>query len=89
MSNYDNPEKATVSESEVVPTPEIARRLNSSERTAQRAISRGDIPSVQFGRRKVVLRAVFEHFMRGEVAIHGRGRFAVTGSDAAVRSDAA
>jgi hypothetical protein len=68
------PTKDTLNESktqaaETVPPEEVAKRLlgRGSARTGQRAIDRGDIPSVQMGRRKIVLRAPFERFMRGEL----------------------
>ena len=68
------PTKDTLNESktqaaETVPPEEVAKRLlgRGSARTGQRAIDRGEIPSVTCGRRRIVLRAVFEKFMRGEL----------------------
>ena len=60
---------------------EMAERLGTSERSAMRAVERGEIPSFPIGRRRIVPRILFEKMMRGElIAIEAIARVQDYGS---------
>ncbi len=55
-----------IEKSEFVSMSEVGERLDKSERSAYRAVKRGEIPSFRVGRRWFVPRQSFESLMSGD-----------------------